>query len=115
MGNVLIHPRSYGCFPNIFAQYVREKKLLTLESSIRKMTSFPAQRLGLSDRGLLRTGMKADVVVFDPRTIESMATYQDPHQYPNGMDYVLVNGQLAVDNSHPTETLAGEILRHNIE
>lgn len=115
MGNVLIHPRSYGCFPNIFAQYVREKKLLVLESAIRKMTSLPAQRLGLRDRGLLRTGMWADVVVFDPRSIESMATYEDPHQYPKGIDYVLVNGQLAVGKGDPTETLAGKILRHNMK
>jgi N-acyl-D-aspartate/D-glutamate deacylase len=115
MGNVLIHPRSYGCFPNIFVQYVQERKLLTLESAIRKMTSLPAQRLGLRDRGLLRTGMWADMVVFDPRSIESVATYEDPHQYPKGIDYVLVNGELAVSRGDPTGNLAGKILRHNMK
>jgi N-acyl-D-aspartate/D-glutamate deacylase len=75
------HPRSYGTFARVLSEYVRERKTITLEDAIRKMTSFPAQRLGLLDRGLLRPGMKADIVVFDPARVRDMATFEKPHQY----------------------------------
>jgi N-acyl-D-aspartate/D-glutamate deacylase len=90
---------------------VREEGVLTLENAIRKMTSFPAQRLGLPDRGLLKEGMWADVVVFDPETVTDKATYLDPHQFPEGILHVLVNGQTVVANGKQTERLPGKVLR----
>ena len=76
------HPRSYGTFARVLGVYVREKKLLTLEDAVRKMSSFPAQRLGLTDRGVLRPGMKADIAVFDPATVRDTATFEKPHSTP---------------------------------
>jgi N-acyl-D-amino-acid deacylase len=104
-------PRTYGCFPIILAEYVREERFLALPDAIRKMTSFPAQRLGLPDRGLLRDGFKADVVVFDPRTVKAPATRTQPKQFPQGIDSVVVNGKLVVDNGKHTGALAGRALR----
>ena len=108
----LTHPRSYGCFPNIFSKYVREEKLLLLEEAVRKMTSFPAQRLGLGDRGLLLPQMRADITIFEPMEIRSMATYAEPHKYPIGIKYVLVNGQLVFEEETHTGTLSGTVIRH---
>jgi len=105
------HPRYYGTFPRILGKYVREEKLLTLERAIRKMTSFPAQRMGLLDRGLLREGMWADIVVFDPEKVVDRATYQQPHQFPEGILHVLVNGEIVVENEKQTDKLPGKILR----
>ena len=105
------HPRYYGTYPRILGKYVREEGVLTLENAIRKMTSFPAQRLGLADRGLLKEGMWADVVVFDPRTVRDKANYLDPHQFPEGIPYVLVNGRTVVANGKQTEMLPGKVLR----
>jgi N-acyl-D-aspartate/D-glutamate deacylase len=105
------HPRCYGTFPRILGRYVREQRALSLTEAIAKMTSIPAQRLGLTDRGVLRDGMWADVVVFDPERIGDRATYATPHQYSTGVDYVIVNGQVVLDKSHPTCTLAGRILK----
>jgi N-acyl-D-amino-acid deacylase len=105
------HPRYYGTYPRILGKYVREEGVLTLENAIRKMTSFPAQRLGLLDRGLLKEGMWADVVVFDPKTVRDKATYLDPHQFPEGILHVLVNGQTVVANGKQTERLPGKVLR----
>ncbi|UCD45953.1 MAG: D-aminoacylase [Candidatus Bathyarchaeota archaeon] len=107
------HPRGYGSYPKILGRYVRELGVLGLEEAVRKMTSFPAQRFGISDRGILRPGMWADVVVFDPKTVTDKATYQDPHQYPEGLEYVLVNGRIAVEKGKHTGTLAGGTLRRN--
>jgi N-acyl-D-amino-acid deacylase len=104
-------PRTYGCFPIILAEYVREERFLALPDAIRKMTSFPAQRLGLPDRGLLRDGFKADVVVFDPKTVKAPATRTQPKQFPVGIDYVVVNGKVVVDNGKHTGVLAGRALR----
>jgi N-acyl-D-amino-acid deacylase len=104
-------PRTYGCFPVILAEYVRENRYLELPQAIRKMTSFPAQRLGIPDRGLLRDGMKADVVVFHPRDVKAPATRQNPKQFPIGIEYVLVNGQVVVDRGRHTGALAGRSLR----
>jgi dihydroorotase/N-acyl-D-amino-acid deacylase len=86
------HPRAYGSFPRILGRYVREVKLLTLEEAIRKMTSLPAQRVGLKERGILKSGFYADIVLFDPKTVIDKATFENPHQYSEGIDLVLVNG-----------------------
>lgn len=105
------HPRLYGTFPRILGRYVREEKILTLENAIRKMTLFPAQKLGLMDRGLIKEGMFADIVIFDSEKILDKATYECPHQFAQGVRYVLVNGQLAVKKGEYTGVLAGKILR----
>ena len=105
------HPRSYGTFARVLAVYVREKRLLTLEEAIRKMTSLPAARLGLADRGLLRPGMKADVVVLDPAAVRDRATYEKPHQYAEGVSLVLVNGEPVLDGDRMTGARPGRVLR----
>jgi N-acyl-D-amino-acid deacylase len=105
------NPRSYGCFPIVLAEFVRAEKHLRLPEAIRKMTSFPAQRLGLPDRGLLRDGFKADVVVFNADTVKTHATREDPKQYPVGIDYVVVNGQVVIDRGENTGALPGRALR----
>ena len=104
-------PRTYGTFPIILAEFVREERFLALPDAIRKMTSFPAQRLGLPDRGLLRDGFKADIVVFDPRTVKAPATRTQPKQFPIGIPYVIVNGKVVVDQAQHTGVLAGRALR----
>ena len=86
------HPRHYGTYPRILGRYVREKGLLTIEEAIHKMTGFPAQRLGFQDRGLIKMGHWADIVVFDPKTIIDRATFMDPHQFSSGIHNVIVNG-----------------------
>ncbi len=105
------HPRSYGTYPRVLGKYVREEKVLTIEDAIRKMTSLPAQKLGLRDRGMLREGMWADVVAFDPKRVVDKATYEDPHRYPDGIEYVLVNGKIVVDKGEHTGALPGKVLR----
>ncbi|MEO8456944.1 MAG: D-aminoacylase [Chloroflexota bacterium] len=108
------HPRLYGTFPRVIQRYVREEGLLSLEEAVRKMTSLPADRFQLADRGRLVEGAFADVVVFDPQTIEDIATYQQPRQYPKGIDYVLVNGVVAAENGKQTVTDAGRLLRRGV-
>ena len=105
------NPRTYGCFPLVLAEFVRAEKHLRLPEAIRKMTSFPAQRLGLPDRGILRDGFKADIVVFDPDTVKAPATREDPKQYPVGIEYVIVNGRVVIDGGENTGALAGRALR----
>ena len=105
------NPRSYGCFPLVLAEYVRAEKHLRLPEAIRKMTSFPAQRLGLPDRGVLKDGFKADVVIFDPDTVKTHATREVPKQFPIGIDYVIVNGQVVVQRGVNTGALPGRALR----
>jgi N-acyl-D-aspartate/D-glutamate deacylase len=104
------HPRSYGTFVRVLGRYVRERHTLTLEDAIRKMSSFPAQRLGLVDRGLLRPGMKADIAVFDPATVADTATFEKPHAYAVGVSYVVINGQMAVENGSMTSARPGRVL-----
>jgi N-acyl-D-amino-acid deacylase len=104
-------PRTYGCFPLILGKFARDEQLLSLPQAIRKMTSFPAQRLGLSNRGLLRDGFKADIVVFDPLHVGAPATRSQPKQLPIGIDYVVVNGTVVVDAGQHTGALAGRALR----
>ena len=105
------NPRTYGTFPYILGQFVREEQLLRLEEAVRKMTSIPAQRLGLKDRGILRDGMKADVVVFDPECVAARGTFENPKQFPVGIDHVLVNGQLVIDDGVQTGATPGRALR----
>ncbi len=105
------HPRSWGTFPRYLAVYVRELGVLTWEQAVRKMTSLPAQRLGFADRGLLRPGLAADVVCFDPVTVRDTATYDDPRRLPEGIPYVLVNGRPVVDDGRHTGDLPGRALR----
>jgi dihydroorotase/N-acyl-D-amino-acid deacylase len=105
------HPRSYGTFPRVLGRYVRELQLLTLEQGVHKMTGMPAARLRLTDRGLLKEGAFADVVVFDPLTIADRSTFEDPHQYPAGIDHVLVNGVAMVEGGAWTDRRAGRVLR----
>jgi N-acyl-D-amino-acid deacylase len=115
------YPCSYGEYPYILERFVREEKVLTLQEAIRKMTSFPAEKLGLLDRGLVREGMWADIVVFNPHTIKDRATcrfpYQFPlvnypHKYPEGIAYVLVNGEIVIEKGKHTGTFPGKVLRH---
>lgn len=107
------HPRSYGTFPRVLSTYVRDQKLLSLEEAIYKMTLFPAQTYGIEDRGLLRKGMKADLVIFAADQIQDKATFIEPHQYPEGILYVIVNGELAVDQGKFLNQLNGKVLRKN--
>ena len=103
-------PRTYAIFPHILGTLVREEGVLTLTDAVRKMTSAAAQRLGLRERGTLRDGAKADIVVFDPATVGSPATIHDPKQFPVGIDYVIVNGTVTVDHGEHTGALAGRAL-----
>ncbi len=105
------HPRWYGTFPRVLGHYVREEKTLTLTQAIHKMTQQSAETIGLSDRGTLREGMRADVVIFDPETIIDKATFEAPHQYPVGISFVIVNGVLAVDDGQYMDTRSGLVLR----
>lgn len=107
------HPRWYGTFPRVLSRYVRERQVITLEDAIRKMTSLPAARLGLADRGRIAEGMAADIVVFDPATVRDRSTFQDPHQYPEGIEFVIVNGEIAVDGEKFTGVRAGKVLRRS--
>jgi N-acyl-D-amino-acid deacylase len=104
------NPRTYGTYPKILGQLVRDEKVLTMEQAIRKMTSFPAQRFGLAGRGILRDGMKADIVVFNPTTVNSLATFDNPKQFPSGIEYVFINGKMVVEKGKHTGALPGEPL-----
>jgi N-acyl-D-amino-acid deacylase len=105
------HPRAYGTFPRILRKYVREEKKLRLEDAIRKFSALPAQRMRLADRGVLKQGMWADIVVFDPATIRDVATFENPNQLSEGMQYVLVNGVPVIDSGKMTNALPGKVLR----
>ena len=105
------HPRAYGTFPHVLRKYVREEKNLTLEDAIRKFSALPAQRMRLTDRGVLKEGMWADVVVFDPETVKDIATFENPNQLSQGMEYVLVNGVAVIADGKMTGKLPGKVLR----
>ncbi len=107
----LTHPRAYGTFPRVLSRYVRERRSFGLEEAIRKSTSLPAQRLGIRDRGLLREGFYADIVIFDPETVADRATYEQPHQYSQGIEYVLVNGEIVLDRGRITDRRPGMVVR----
>jgi len=105
------HPRYYGTFVRLLGRYVRERKVLTLESAIRKMTSFTASRLGLFDRGLVKEGMWADLALFDSESVLDRATFAEPHQYASGVEYVIVNGEVVVERGNHTGARSGRVLR----
>ncbi|MGA3016155.1 MAG: amidohydrolase family protein [Bryobacteraceae bacterium] len=105
------HPRAYGAFPHILRKYVREEKKLTLEEAIRKFTALPAARMRFADRGVLKAGMWADVVVFDPETIRDVATFENPNQLSEGMQFVLVNGVPVIDGGKMTNALPGRVVK----
>ena len=110
-GNGHPHPRAYGTFPRVLGQYVRERHVLTLEDAIRRMTSMPAATLKLADRGTLRAGSRADITLFNADSVADRATFQEPHQYPAGIPYVIVNGTLAVNAGRFTGSRAGRVIR----
>ena len=105
------HPRVYGTFPRVLGHYARDKSLFSMEEAIRKMTYLPAQRMGLKDRGILKVGAKADLVIFDKKTIIDKATFEKPHQYPEGIHYVIINGKTVLENGTFYDSRQGTILR----
>lgn len=105
------HPRWYGTFPRVLGKYVRQEGVLSLEEALYKMTAFPAQMMGLNDRGRIVEGMKADLTIFNPKTIIDLATFENPHQFSKGIEYVLVNGKLAVDETIFMPIKSGEVLK----
>jgi len=107
------HPRAYGTFPRVLGHYVREKSTLSLSQAIYKMTKLPATNLGLIDRGLIQEKMRADIVIFDPATVIDKSTFQKPHQYPEGIHYVIINGKISIDNGEFKKLKAGYVLRKN--
>ncbi len=105
------HPRNYGTFPRVISEYVRKHKLLSLPEAIRKMTSLPARKLKLWDRGLIRPGFKADITIFNYYSIKDLATYESPHNYPKGIEYVIVNGTVVVEEGKHTKAMPGRLLK----
>jgi N-acyl-D-amino-acid deacylase len=106
------HPRSYGCFPRKIGRYAIEDRVITLEHAIRSCSGLPADILRLPQRGYLKPGYYADVVIFDPKTFRDQATFEKPHQYATGVRYLFVNGKLAIDEAKYQNILAGKVLRH---
>ncbi|MBL8210983.1 MAG: D-aminoacylase [Bryobacterales bacterium] len=111
-GEGMPHPRSYGTNARVLAEYVRKRKILTLEDAVRRMTSLPARTFALRDRGMLREGSAADILIFDPDKVQDKATFQQPHQYSEGFDFVLVNGTVMVEDGKLTDARGGRVLRH---
>jgi N-acyl-D-aspartate/D-glutamate deacylase len=109
-GNASPHPRSYGTFARVLGRYVRDVKTISLEDAVHKMSAFPAQRIGLNDRGVIREGLKADLTVFDPDTVRDLATFEQPHQYAEGIRFVIVNGQVAFEDGKMTTARPGRVL-----
>lgn len=106
------HPRCYGTYPRILGWYVRDCNIFSLPEAIRKMTSAPALKMGISDRGILREGYQADITIFNPTTVNDRASYEHPHQYPQGIEYVLINGELVIQHGEHTGVLAGKLIRN---
>jgi N-acyl-D-aspartate/D-glutamate deacylase len=106
------HPRSYGTFPRVLGLYAREERLLSLPQAVHKMTGLPARRLGLRDRGVIRVGAKADLVVLDPRAVADAATDEAPHRYPRGIEHVLVNGRFVIRHGEHTGSLPGTLIKN---
>jgi len=105
------HPRNYGTFPRALGKYIREEKIAPMEEIVMKMTSIPAKKFGFTGRGILQDDNFADIVVFDPDKVMDKATWVNPHQYPDGIQYVLVNGQIVIERENHTENLPGKVLR----
>jgi N-acyl-D-amino-acid deacylase len=110
LGQIGVHPRTYGTFPRVLGHYVREEGVLSLEEAIQKMTSLTAERFNLTDRGVIKEGAWADVVLFDPQTVSDKATFIHPHQYPVGIPYVIVNGEIVISQGEHTGALPGDVL-----
>ena len=108
-----VHPRNYGTFPRVFRKYVREEGVMSMEEAVRRMTSLPASLLQMKDRGQLVRGYKADIAIFDPETVRDNATYAEPHQYSTGIEYVIINGNISIENGKYNDSLAGELLLFN--
>ena len=104
------HPRAFGTPTRFLGRYVREKKIMSFEEGVRKMTGLPAKKLGLTSRGLIKQGYYADLVVFDPATVQDCATYADPKQYSQGIDTVVVNGRVVLDQGVQRDVFAGRIV-----
>mgnify|MGYP001822032720 CR=1 FL=1 len=111
MGEGWPHPRWYGTFPRVLGTYVREKGVISLPTALHKMTTIPADRLGLGNRGRLQEGNIADLAIFDPDEIKDNSEFTDPHHYPSGMEYVVVNGAVTIENGDITEARNGRLLR----
>jgi N-acyl-D-aspartate/D-glutamate deacylase len=105
------HPRLYGTFARVLGTYARDEHLLTLEDAVHRMTGLPARKFRLTDRGVIREGACADLVVFDPQVVADIGTYQEPRKYPPGIDYVLVNGKITAAHGHHTGERNGRVLR----
>jgi len=114
MNREIAHPRAYGTFPRAIAKYVRERKICSLEEMIKKMTSMPANKLGFNDRGRIAEDKFADIVIFDYEKIQDRATFTEPHQYPDGIPYVIVNGEVVISNYDHTGAMPGKVLRSNV-
>ena len=108
------HPRNYGTYPRILGKYVREEKVISIEEAIRKMTSYPAQRLRINNRGLIQEDKWADIVIFDPFTIIDKATYEEPKKYPEGIEYVIVNGKIVIAEGEHQKVLPGRVIQRKI-
>jgi N-acyl-D-aspartate/D-glutamate deacylase len=106
------HPRAFGAFPRVIAKYVREDGIISLEDAISRMTSLPARRVGMPDRGVIAVDMAADLLIFDPAEFRDTATFAKPMQYAHGIEYLLVNGVLVIDNSRKTDARPGQVLRY---
>ena len=104
------HPRYYGTFPRVLGRYVRDEKTLALSEAVKMMTSMPAEKLKLDRRGSLQKGNLADITIFNPATVIDNATFADPHQYPTGIDYVIVNGKVVIEKGEHSGVLAGELI-----
>ena len=104
------HPRGYGTNARILSEYVRQKKIMSLEEAVRRMTSLPATKFGLTDRGLLREGFAADILIFDEKQVQDLSTYEKPHAYSKGFKYVIVNGQVVVENENHLGVRSGKAL-----
>ncbi|HEV8201973.1 MAG TPA: amidohydrolase family protein, partial [Candidatus Polarisedimenticolia bacterium] len=110
LGASLTHPRAYGSFPRVLGRYVRDQHVLGLEEAVRKMTSLPAHRIGLVDRGLVRQGLFADLTIFDPAKVIDRATFEAPQQLSDGIVHVIVNGKPVIENGKATGATPGRIL-----
>jgi N-acyl-D-amino-acid deacylase len=107
------HPRYYGTFPRVLGKYVREEKLFSLAEGVKKMTSMPAEKLGLRGRGIIKKNYYADLVIFNPDEIIDKATFVNPHQLAVGIEYVIVNGKVAIENGKHTRSMSGKVIRHS--
>ncbi|HBN06755.1 MAG TPA: N-acyl-D-amino-acid deacylase, partial [Bacteroidales bacterium] len=108
------HPRYYGTYPRILGHYAREKNIMTLEEVVKKSTLYPAKKLNIKDRGVLKEGNIADITIFDKDKVIDVATFDNPHQYPVGIEYVIVNGKIVIAKGEHTGQLPGIVLKHKI-